>query len=88
MSSGHIILLLKGLWIGILHKQQLTDAALQVREGEDAFPPEEAEDSLLDLISGYGQQAEAKGDAKGTRQEAPKAAGGKGTAKVLKSRVP
>ncbi|KAJ9666008.1 hypothetical protein H2201_003919 [Coniosporium apollinis] len=60
----------------------------EVREGEDAFPPEEAEDSLLDLISGYGQQAEAKGEAKGTRQEAPKAAGGKGTAKVSKSRVP
>lgn len=51
---------------------------LQVREGEEALAPEEQDQSLLDLISGYGQEAEAKGEAAGKREEKVKSGKGKG----------
>jgi hypothetical protein len=38
----------------------------------------EEEDNLMDLISGYGQEAEVKGEAKGVRQEKEKSGKGKG----------
>lgn len=38
----------------------------------------EEEDNLMDLISGYGQEAEAKGEAKGVRQEKEKSGKRKG----------
>lgn len=50
----------------------------EVREGEEALAPEEQEQSLLDLISGYGQEAEAKGEAAGKREEKVKSGKGKG----------
>lgn len=69
------------------HGRAIADSvASQAREGEEGLQPQEAEESLLDLISGYGREAESKGEAKGTREEASKA--GKGAAKVSKSRVP
>lgn len=39
---------------------------------------EDADESLLDLISGFGQEAEAKGEAKGVKQEAVRSGKGKG----------
>lgn len=38
----------------------------------------EEEDNLMDLISGYGQEAEVKGEAKDVRQEKEKSGKGKG----------
>lgn len=38
----------------------------------------EQEDNLMDLISGYGQEAEAKGEAAGVRQEKEKSGKRKG----------
>jgi hypothetical protein len=49
-----------------------------VREGEEALKPEEGADSLLDLISGYGQQAEKKGEAAGVTEPKQKSGKGKG----------
>ena len=48
----------------------------QVREGEEVVA--DRDESLLDLISGYGQEAEEKGQAKGVRQSAQKSGKGKG----------
>lgn len=36
--------------------------------GDGGREPEEREDNLMDLISGYGLEAEAKGAAKGARE--------------------
>ncbi len=49
-------------------------------EGGDlqAQDSREEEDNLMDLISGYGQEAEAKGEAKGVRQEKEKSGKRKG----------
>lgn len=44
-----------------------------LREGEMG-----EEDNLMDLISGYGREAEAKGEAAGVRQEKEKSGKGKG----------
>ncbi|KAK4983306.1 hypothetical protein LTR66_003111 [Elasticomyces elasticus] len=49
--------------------------AEEVREGEEGVDRSESADSLLDLISGYGQKAEAKGDSAGERE--PAVTGGK-----------
>ncbi|KAI9699849.1 MAG: hypothetical protein M1820_007024 [Bogoriella megaspora] len=48
----------------------------EVREGEEEVA--DRDESLLDLISGFGQEAEARGLAKGTRQAAQKSGKGKG----------
>ncbi|KAM0717674.1 hypothetical protein Q7P37_007526 [Cladosporium fusiforme] len=48
----------------------------EAREGEEGLAPQESEESLLDLISNYGQEAEKKGEAAGTT--APKQKSGKG----------
>ena len=48
----------------------------QVREGEEKAA--DREESLLDLISGYGQEAEKQGQAKGTQQPAQKSGKRKG----------
>lgn len=64
------------LWSAILGRT-LT-AELQPREGEEAVAPENSEESLLDLISGQGQQEEIKGNAAGTRESKAKAGKGKG----------
>lgn len=45
---------------------------------EGGREPEEKEDNLMDLISGYGLEAEAKGEAKGVRQEKEKSGKRKG----------
>ena len=50
----------------------------QVQEGEQKLSQQESDDSLLDLISGFGQQAEKEGKAAGTREEAKKSGKGKG----------
>jgi hypothetical protein len=50
----------------------------QVREGEVALKPEQGADSLLDLISGYGQEAKKKGEAAGTTESKQKSGKGKG----------
>jgi hypothetical protein len=49
-----------------------------VRDGEEALAPEESEDSLLDLISNYGNEAEAEGKAAGKKEEAKSSGKGKG----------
>jgi hypothetical protein len=49
-----------------------------VRDGEEALAPEESEDSLLDLISNYGNEAEAEGKAAGKKEEAKPSGKGKG----------
>jgi len=41
----------------------------QAREGEEELDQSQSQDSLLDLISGYGNEAEAKGDAAGVKGE-------------------
>ncbi|KAL8717158.1 MAG: hypothetical protein Q9225_005577 [Loekoesia sp. 1 TL-2023] len=46
----------------------------EVKEGQE----EEEEDNLMDLISGFGKMAEAKGEAKGVRQEKERSGKGKG----------
>lgn len=51
---------------------------LQAREGEESLAPEESPESLLDLISGYGQEAEAKGEAAGEKEPKKKSGKGKG----------
>lgn len=51
---------------------------MQARDGEEAVGEENQDESLLDLISGYGQEAEAKGDAAGTREAKVKSGKGKG----------
>lgn len=48
---------------------------LQAREGEES---QEEDESLLDLISGYGKKADAKGEAAGTKDEAKSSGKGKG----------
>ena len=54
----------------------------KVREGEEAVDgegeEEEAEESLLDLISGFGQEAESAGTAKGVREGKERSGKGKG----------
>ncbi|KAI4187899.1 MAG: hypothetical protein LQ346_005410 [Caloplaca aetnensis] len=45
----------------------------EVKEGQE----EEGEDNLMDLISGYGSVAEAKGEAKGVREERLRSGKGK-----------
>lgn len=50
----------------------------QAREGEEGLDESQSEESLLDLISGYGQDAAAKGDAAGSQQEAVRSGKGKG----------
>ena len=51
------------------------DGKIDEVEGDEEHAEEE-EDSLLDLISGYGQEAESKGEAQGVRDE--KSRSGKG----------
>lgn len=51
---------------------------MQVREGEEALDPSEADESILDLISSVGNKAEQKGEAAGTKQPAGKSGKGKG----------
>ncbi|KAI4096514.1 MAG: hypothetical protein LQ344_001022 [Seirophora lacunosa] len=46
----------------------------EVREGQEA----EGEDNLMDLISGYGAEAEARGEAKGVRASKERSGKGKG----------
>jgi len=41
----------------------------QVREGEEELDQSQSQDSLLDLISGYGNEAEAKGNAAGVKED-------------------
>lgn len=50
----------------------------QAREGEEGLAPQESEESLLDLISNFGQDAEKKGDAAGTTDPKKKSGKGKG----------
>ena len=57
------------------------DMVIQGEEGEEdgqALEGREEEDNLLDLISGYGQEAEAKGKAKGVREGKERSGKGKG----------
>ena len=56
----------------------LTGVILKVREGKEAVKPEQGADSLLDLISGYGQEAQKKGEAAGTTEPKKKSGKGKG----------
>ncbi|KAK4497220.1 hypothetical protein PRZ48_011670 [Zasmidium cellare] len=50
----------------------------EAREGEESVPRERQEESLLDMISSVGQEAEKKGKAAGKREEAKKSGKGKG----------
>ena len=49
-----------------------------MRDGEEALAPEESQDSLLDLISNYGNEADADGKAAGKKEEAKSSGKGKG----------
>jgi len=51
---------------------------VQASEGEEAVRQAQQEESLLDLISGYGQPEEKKGKAAGVKEEAKKSGKGKG----------
>ena len=46
--------------------------------GEPAKEPEEREDNLMDLISGFGLEAEGKGEARGVREGKEKSGKRKG----------
>lgn len=50
----------------------------QARDGEEGLAPQESQESLLDLISNYGQDAEQKGEAAGTTEPKQKSGKGKG----------
>ncbi len=50
----------------------------EVRDGEDGLGEREEDESLLDLISGYGQEAGTRGEAAGVREEKVKSGKGKG----------
>lgn len=43
---------------------------MQARDGEEKLEEGSPQDSLLDLISGYGNDAEEKGDAAGVKEAA------------------
>ena len=47
----------------------------QAREGEESLPKEQQDESLLDLIAGYGQQAEKKGEAPAGVREGKQSSG-------------
>lgn len=51
---------------------------MQARDGEEGVSADRQDESLLDLIAGYGQDAEAKGEAAGVREEKMKSGKGKG----------
>lgn len=51
---------------------------MQARDGEEGVSRERQDESLLDLISGYGQDAEKKGEAAGVREDKVKGGKGKG----------
>ncbi|KAI7208317.1 hypothetical protein KC333_g9184 [Hortaea werneckii] len=53
------------------------EAGEEARDGEESLPKEQQEESLLDLIAGYGQQSEKSGSAAGKKEE--KKGSGKGT---------
>lgn len=61
-------------------KAQDVEVDAEDSEGGDlqAQDNREEEDNLMDLISGYGQEAEVKGEAKGVRQEKEKSGKRKG----------
>ena len=50
----------------------------QAQDGEEKLDQSQQDESLLDLIAGYGQTAEKKGEAAGVVQEAKKSGKGKG----------
>ncbi|PPJ57673.1 hypothetical protein CBER1_00127 [Cercospora berteroae] len=58
--------------------ESMSDGGEEVLEGEEKLSQQESDDSLLDLISGFGQQGEKEGKAAGTREEAKKSGKGKG----------
>ncbi len=57
---------------------ETTSYGQEARDGEDGEGEGEEEESLLDLISGFGQDAESRGTAKGIREEKVKSGKGKG----------
>ncbi|KAK5009845.1 hypothetical protein LTR39_004846, partial [Cryomyces antarcticus] len=57
---------------------EAVDEQEEAKEGVDGVSPPPPDESLMDLISGYGQGAEAKGEAKSVRKEAVKSGKGKG----------
>lgn len=50
----------------------------EAREGEEGRSRQSQEESLLDMISSVGKEAEKKGKAAGKREEAVKSGKGKG----------
>ncbi|KAL1305997.1 hypothetical protein AAFC00_004130 [Neodothiora populina] len=52
--------------------------AEEARDGEEALDPSVQEESLLDLIANYGQEAIADGGAAGSNDEAKRSGKGKG----------
>ncbi|THW88067.1 hypothetical protein D6D15_06245 [Aureobasidium pullulans] len=52
--------------------------AEEVRDGEEALAPEESEESLLDLIANYGNEADAEGKAAGKKEDVKSSGKGKG----------
>lgn len=61
-----------------LETMSLTDP-LQAREGEEALSRDDRDESLLDLISTYGREAAAKGEAKGAAEKPRTGKAGKGS---------
>lgn len=49
-----------------------------MRDGEEALAPEESEESLLDLIANYGNEADAEGKAAGKKEDVKSSGKGKG----------
>ncbi|KAF2096836.1 hypothetical protein NA57DRAFT_67423 [Rhizodiscina lignyota] len=52
--------------------------AVNARDGEEALPRDAPEDSLLDLITGFGKRENSKEKAKGSNEPAAKSGKGKG----------
>ena len=65
-------------WDASRMQERDEDVDAEEREGEVEERGQMGEDNLMDLISGYGQEAEEKGEAAGSRKEKERSGKGKG----------
>ena len=65
-------------WDASKMQERDEDVDREEREGEVAERRDVEEDNLMDLISGYGQEAEKKDEAAGSRKTKEKSGKGKG----------
>ena len=65
-------------WDATRAQDRDSDAEEGEEEAEQVQDGREEDDNLMDLISGYGQEAEAKGEAMGVREGKERSGKGKG----------